>query len=453
MRTRLIAGTLVCVVAATVSHGAIQVPEGYKVVSLGQNFMGGFSYLPNGDIVGMYADPNMNENAYIGIIDANGDGFPAGVKRIYEFGNPAFGIAVKVSPDGRFILFGDSTNFAYRLFRMGLADYRVSEIVPHGGSLQGAFDFAFADADHCYVSANPGSFPATVNKILHLGLSSGEIKDVVSVSGTFAGPVDMDNEGNLYYVRGKANLAPQPRDFSMLKFSASALASALASSTVLGPGDAEEVAKELDGGYGVAWHSSGDIFVTDANNGAVYKVTPGTTPTAAFASLPGGPFEGFNAISIYRRDESFASSTPTHAELTATYLSFGTSPPETYRITSLPPNLGATVSATLLGEGDRLVLTVMAQPTSNPFDGYVVLISPGGAAYSVTPRGLIKGITAYAVNVRGLAKEFKGKLLDITIPAGVPAGTWTIYAGLVPGESAPSPAKAFALDSIEVTVE
>jgi len=485
MRTGLIAGTLACVVAAAVfnfsprrtrrsqrkeakmrlaiitlgiiavacvTHGAIQVPEGYKVVSLGQNFMGGFDYLPNGDIIGMYNDPMMAENAYIGIVDGNGDGVPAAVDKKYDLGHPAFGAFVKVSPEGSIMLFEDFslTTFDYKIKRMDLSNYSVSELVPASGSFDGAFDLAFIDSGHCYISANPAG---TTNKIFHLDIVSRVLKEVVSVANTYSGPVDVDGNGNLYYIKGKANPAPQPRDFTILRFNASDLAAVLGGAPVIGVPDAAVVADGLDGGYDVAWHYSGTIYVSDANNGKLYSMNPGA-PVSTFASLPGDSGEGFSVISLYRRDQAFGPSTPTKAEMAVDYISLpGVSSPDVYRITSLPPPVGATVSATLLGEGDRFVLTVMAQPTSNPFDGYVVLVSPGGAAYSVTPRGLIKGITAYAVNVRGLAKEFKGKLLDITIPASVPIGTWTIYAGLVPGGSAPSPANAFALDSIEVTVE
>jgi hypothetical protein len=416
--------------------------------------MGGVDYLPNGDIIGMYADPQMNENAYIGIIDANGDGIPAGVQRVYEFGQPSFGVAVRVSPDGRRVVFGDSTNMNFRLYSMDMASFQVTEISPAGSSFEGAFDLAFIDDGHCYVSANPGSFPAINNSIFHLDIASGELKEIILVNGTFAGPVDVDDGGNLYYVRGQAHFPPQAGDFSVLRFDAAKLSSALGGAPVLGPVNADMVATGLNGGYGVAWHSSGDVFVSDANNGNIYRVTAAGA-ASDFASLAGDPYEGFNALCMYRREQSFSAGQPSAAEIAVNYLPFSSANPlDTYRITTtgtLP--IRSAVNATVLTANSQFILTITAQPTGTPFDAYVVLVGPAGIAYSATPKGIASGIAKYTSSPSGLGTEFKGQVLNVTVPATASRGTWTVYAGMVPAGARPSPASAFALDTIQVIVE
>ena len=65
-----------------IAQAGIDVPDGFQSIPLNQDFGGGFDWLPNGDIIGMYADQNMAENSYIGIIDGNGDGIPAAVTKV-----------------------------------------------------------------------------------------------------------------------------------------------------------------------------------------------------------------------------------------------------------------------------------------------------------------------------------------------------------------------------------
>lgn len=404
----------------------------YANASLGQNFMGGFDYLPDGDIIGMYVDPNMVSNSYIGIIDANGDGVPAVVNRVYEFGVPTYGIVVKVSPDGSRVLFGDS--FSFKVYSMSLPDHTVTEIVPSGATFAGAYDIAFIDAGYCYLSANPGAFPATTNKIFRLDLASGGITELASVDGTYSGPIDVDTEGNLYYVRGKANFPPQPGDFSVLKFPAAKFQDARAGATVLGEADAEVIAAGLDGGQDVAWDPSGALWVSDANNGAVYTVSAtGVVNTAAF--IPGESAEGFWFLSVFGRNLPLGS-----AQLAANYQPLtGEAEPDLYLIT--PP----------YAAGQNLVVTAaITQTVPIPFDAYVVLAG-AGALYSVTPTGLREGMVPYAAKVPSLAEGFSGIVLDMEIPTGA-SGVWTVYAGLMRAGESPSATGALALDTAELTV-
>lgn len=447
---------LVCITAALAMACAAGTARGegplsvYANASLGQNFAGGFDYLPNGDLIGMYSDPAMARNAYIGIIDVNGDGEPAGVKKVHAFKTPAFGIAVDVSPGGARVLFGESSydpatmQSVYTLYHGPVDGPDFSVIEPEHGSLDGAYDLVFIDDTRCYVSANPGDFPATTNKILRLDLETKSATEVVSIEGTYSGPIDVDAEGNLYYVRGRANYPPRPGDFALMRFAAADLDAAGDDTRVLGADDATVVAGNLDGGQGVAWHPSGSVFVSDANNRAVYEVAPDGT-VSRYAEAPGEPGEGFWFLSIRGPVPSRCAEGGEQAEIAAAWQPLpGRGEPDLFR---LSPQVRA---------GERLLLTAAVDipgPVWIPFDAYLVLSGPGGIFYSALPGGGVgEGIRAYAEGLPGLAETFLGRILDLPIPEGAPKGPWTVYAGLMPAGQAPSPQGALALATVELTV-
>lgn len=449
-KMRLAIITLGIIAVACVTHGAIQVPTGYEAKVLGQNFSGGFDYLPNGDIIGMFVDTTGAMNSYIGVTDANGDGIPAGVEVKYDSGGNVYGAFVKVSPDGSFALFEECpppTYTTYKIMRMDLTNYAVTELTPTSGSFDGAYDLAFIDSTHAYVSANPAG---ATNKILYLDVAARSLKEVASVEHTYSGGIDVDDEGNLYYLRNTDEWPiPETGAFTLFKFNHTDLESARTQGTVLTPAEAQQLSV-LDGGMYVAWHSSGDLYVSDNQHGKIYRLSP----LADFAVLSAEIKGGFSILAIYRREQPFTPDTWTTAKLAAAYADEfgGSTPADIYEIRPITPPLGLMVNAASFGAGDRFVLSIAVQPTTQPFDAYAVFKGPG-IFYSLTSRGLVKGIKAYASGVPGLKQAVTKDLLDIPIPAGVPAGTWTIYAGLVPEGAAPSPANAFALDSIEITME
>ena len=438
-----------CVAGAARGEGPLSV---YANASLVQNFAGGFDYLPNGDLIGMYSDPTMVKNAYLGIIDANGDGDPAVVKKVHAFKEPTFGIAVDVSPDGMSVLFGESsydpvtTQSRYALYHGPVNGQTFPVIDPAEGSLEGAYDIVFIDATRCYISANPGDFSATTNKIWRLDLETKSATEVVSIEGTYSGLIDVDKEGNLYYVRGKANYPPRRGDFTLMKFAAAALDEAAAGDAdqKLDAGDATVVAENLDGGQDVAWHRSGAVFVSDANNRAVYEVAPDGT-VSRYAEAPGRSGEGFWFLAIRNPASSRSAEVPARDEIAASWQPlFGTGEPDVIR---LSPQVYV---------GERLLLTAAVDipgPVWIPFDAYVVLSGPGGIFYSALPGGGVgEGIRAYAEGLPGLAESFLGRILDLPVPDGTPKGLWTVYAGLMPAGRAPSPQDALALDTVVLTV-
>ena len=92
---------------------------------------------------------------------------------------------------------------------------------------------------------------------------------------------------------------------------------------------------------------------------------------------------------------------------------------------------------TLFPRGAGLRLAAAVQPTSRRFDAYAVLAGPAGT-YSILPGGrLAPGIRRYLGAVRGIEAETKAALLEIEVPANIPAGAWTLHAGLVPPQAPP----------------
>ena len=198
----------------------------------------------------------------------------------------------------------------------------------------------------------------------------------------------------------------------------------------------------------------GALFVSDSNKGKIYKV--GTDGKVSdFCVRAAGSSDSYTYLALYSRDSSFGPNESTPAKLAFAYTDWATAS-AVYQVTSIAPPAPEAIQLNCNGKifhaGDRFALSIAVQPTTQPFDAYVVFRGPG-VSYSLTPRGLVKGVKAYAVAVPVLRQAVTKDLLDMPIPAGVPAGTWTIYAGLMPKGTAPSPTKAFALDSVEVTVK
>jgi hypothetical protein len=433
--------------ASAVSLAAVKVEEGYEATSIDQDFGGGFDYLPNGDIIGMYVDRLGSENAFVGIIDANGDGSPAGVDKKYDYGEPLFGSFVKVAPDGSIALFADSIN--YDLYSMDLANYAVTKVEPAAGSFDGAYDCAFINSTQCYISANPAF--GTTNKVFHLDLSTGMLTEIISVDGTFSAPIDVDDDGNLYYVKN-TGVFPLPDEgtFTLLKFDSADLAAVLGGAPAMGATDAEQLAV-LDGGFDVAWHSSGAIFVSDNNHGKIYRIAS----ISDFVTLSSDLTGGFGVLALYKREQQFGPNSHTETKLAASYASeFGDPTPSViYQVTSASPPLGVLASGTMFNAGDNLVVTVAAgQAFQAALDAYVVLVSAGGVTYSVTPGAIVKGLAPYLEDLPGIPQGYEGTVLDMVIPQAAPAGVWTVYAGIVPAGAAAIPRNALALDSTEITI-
>ena len=297
------------------SPAQIQVPMGYTVESINANCGGGIDYLPGGDILGIYQDLGYPTTGYLVEVDANGDGVPSAPQQLYALGSGVYGSFVRVSPSGGFAIFGESSNGVIR--HIDLSGHSVVQIA----TVAYNNDLSFIDYHYCYLSANPEYNPQTwesgPNRIYHWDLDTGIRTVVVEIPDTPSGPIDVDDSGNLYYVRGTGAYPPPPNSFALLKYSAAALAQALQTETALGENDAQQIAL-LDGGYKVAWHSSGYCFVSDSNNGKIYKIeSDGTVST--FCERGGGSYDSYTGMDLYRRDSSFGPCAQTAAKLCVVY--------------------------------------------------------------------------------------------------------------------------------------
>ena len=89
--------------------------------------------------------------------------------------------------------------------------------------------------------------------------------------------------------------------------------------------------------------------------------------------------------------------------------------------------------------GDVLVVTTTLTPGEVPTnaDAYVVLATPAGDYWSLTPGGVAPGVRPYFVN-RTVAVASILEVLRAVLPAGVPAGTYQWLTALaVPGTVQP----------------
>ena len=457
MKKLLVAALMSAFVVAS-AHAQINVPGGFESAALGQNFGGGFDYLPNGDIIGMYVDPNMGDPSYVGIIDANGDGDPATVNKVHDFGAAIFGSFCKVSPDGSIALFVDSAASPDKVYSMALDNYDVSDVALAGGSFDGWYDLAFIDSSRCYVSANPGGLGVTTNKIMHLNLNTGVLKDVIAINNTPSGAIDVDNDGNLYYVKSTYNWPAQPGDFRLFSFTAAKLASVLAGAPVLGEGDGAKIIA-LDGGNDVAWHISGLIYVSDANNGKLYQVQP----LSDFAILGEGIGGGFTHLAFFERDEAFDANTSTQAKLAAGYTDDwgGSTPSNVYQINPIQPDPTPTPTPPLgvepgpMSAGSSFTFIIyLAQDINDAFDYYLLADTQFGA-YTLYLNGEVeKGITALYRNIQGFKEPFVATIIpNVILPMTMGGKDVTFYtaainAGTMPPVSSLSELTATTLNVI-----
>jgi hypothetical protein len=104
-----------------------------------------------------------------------------------------------------------------------------------------------------------------------------------------------------------------------------------------------------------------------------------------------------------------------------------------------PPMLNLTVNPNPVSVGSQIVIKAGVQPINSTFDAWAVLLLADGRFFSLVPgKRLVPGAAPLAQNVRGLASVTNFTLLDAIIPRGVPAGAYTVAAGLFPHGTAPS---------------
>jgi hypothetical protein len=91
--------------------------------------------------------------------------------------------------------------------------------------------------------------------------------------------------------------------------------------------------------------------------------------------------------------------------------------------------LTSTLNAQSFRAGDVMSVSVSMTPgTGSPnVDAYLVLRLPNGQLLSLTPSGLVPGLSPLARNVTPV--NFRGVIASLAIPAGTPAGTYAWLSG------------------------
>lgn len=306
----LLALTLLALPCRAAAEDA-QIAGGYRGAFSPFNVGGGFSYLPNGDIIGFNVDYINGPTLYR--YDANGDGVPAAPQPIVQFDSSAFPSFVVISPSGAYALAG-VTGSVNRVFKIDLA---TDGVAPYFDSLFN-FDMAFIDESHAYLSSNPGGFnPSVPNRIELVDLTATPtFHTVAEIPDTPSGPIAVNGRGDLYYVK-QTYLFPAPLLSSVLyKFSAESLAQALTDGAPLGVANSEAGAP-LEGGADIVYNGGsahGQLFVSTLAN-KVLRIPEDTLIPSDFVTLndPTGPSLGF--LSLYKPAGVFDTSATTQSVL------------------------------------------------------------------------------------------------------------------------------------------
>lgn len=107
-------------------------------------------------------------------------------------------------------------------------------------------------------------------------------------------------------------------------------------------------------------------------------------------------------------------------------------------ILAYAPLLALKVCNDFPSPGEPFDVEVTVERIARKFDAYCVITGSGGT-YSLTPTGLVRGVHPLASNVPGLHSPLSR--FRLTIP-GLPAGEYTIIAGLVPPGVVPKGGKS-----------
>ena len=271
--------------------------EGYDSEEFPHNCAGGFDFLPNGDVIAIEYDWMYLPDIFI--FDANGDGIPATPQIIGSLVSGYYGSFIKVSPDGDYALFGSTAmqGDPHYIEKIDLSDYSITQVV----QLQGNFDLAFIDNEQVLISANADWNPATPNCIHYLDINHpDEMRVIASIDDTPSGPLELNDAGDLYYMKS-TNIYPAPPDsHHLFKFTAPQIYGAVNQGVVLSEGDSQ-IDIIFDTGYGIAINSFNDLFVSDLM-GHICKVNEGDGTKSEFCTTVEG---GFSHMAFYKSRNFF----------------------------------------------------------------------------------------------------------------------------------------------------
>lgn len=281
-RTVLAGSALSAVLCASSAVAQVTVEDGFTTqrvpVAAAGVFPGGFEVAPNGHLV-------LYDGTAIIELDRQG----AFVRTVYSAA-PTFGSFLRFSSNGTKLYFGESG--AGNVYELAWPA-GTSRLL---GNVDFNYDCALDLQDAPFVSANPGF---AGHQILRLDPVSGVSDRIASLPGA-SGPIAFDALGNLYAMIVPASFPPPPGSFSVIRFSAAQVQSAIGASE-LNVAQATTVLAGLDGGANFAFDGAGQLLMTTGSSLLAVDPTSGIAETLVQA----GPSDYLGAFAFERGTTPF----------------------------------------------------------------------------------------------------------------------------------------------------
>ena len=253
-----------------VSAQTVEPGFAFSTTALDPNvFYGGFALLPSGHAA-VYDGRAVRE---IDLADGSV------VATLLAAAGSPFGSFLEVSPDGRFLYFGESTSGSIHELELSSGTARVVArfSLPYG--------LAFDPTGRCYVSWSPGFFQG--GRVSWLDLETG-LHDLVLVTGGASGPMAFDAKGQLHYAVADTNWPPAPDSTPILAFTSQQLRDALGAGHLVET-DGRKIG-DVDGAFDLAFDESGDLWVSDS---VYFQLTEFDAETGVERTIVDGPdFQG-----------------------------------------------------------------------------------------------------------------------------------------------------------------
>lgn len=232
----------------------VQVAAGYATRSEraapGGAFVGGFDLLPGGAWL-------LFDGTRVVEVDPG-----SGLRELYRPPSPVFGAFVARGPDGSKVYFGESsTGEITEIDRVRGTSRRVMR-----ASMP--FDLAFDPDGRAFLQWSPGFGQGSF--VSHLDLIRGQLTDVIR-SAEASGPIAFSAAGDLSLIVPFTQSYPPPPDsYELRRFSRVEVDAALQTGPV--PASSGALVARLDGGFGLAVDTEGDLFISDASSNRVSEV-------------------------------------------------------------------------------------------------------------------------------------------------------------------------------------
>ena len=140
------------------------------------------------------------------------------------------------------------------------------------------YDASLLSPQRAVVSARLGGFSAPDNQLFAVDLATGQQQVFASIPGA-SGPVEVAQNGDLYYATGSASFPTPPASAVVMRFRSPVIAAALQQQAVLTLAQAEIVVSGLDSAADLAFDDDGDLHFTDWFNARIGEVNDADGPS------------------------------------------------------------------------------------------------------------------------------------------------------------------------------